>query len=196
MILATNNKGKLREIKEILNEYEILSLNDASLDIEVEEDQNSFYGNALKKAQEIYALTKVPVVADDSGLIIDALGDWPGVMTHRFLGDDATDDDRNKALINRANELNDRFATVACVLVYFDGENTLVGNGFIHGQISNEPRGENGFGFDSIFELPNGRTLAELTPEEKNALSARSLASIDLKNKLNTLNKDNKKLIK
>lgn len=196
MIFATNNKGKLREVREILNDYEIVSLRDANVDIEVDEDQNSFYGNALKKAQEIYEITGMPVIADDSGLIIDALGTWPGVMTHRFLGDDANDDDRNKALINRADEINDRRATVTCVLVYYDGVNTLVGEGNIHGFISTEVRGENGFGFDPIFELPNGKTLAELTPEEKNNVSARYLASVNLRDKLATLEPDNKKITK
>ncbi len=195
MIFATNNKGKLREVREILNEYEIISLRDANVSIEVEEDQDTFYGNAFKKAREIYEVTGMPVIADDSGLIIDALGSWPGVMTHRFLGDDANDLDRNKALINRANDLEDRRATVACVLVYYDGVNTLVGEGLIHGKISEEERGENGFGFDPVFELPNGRTLAELTPSEKNSVSARYLASVDLCNKLAELNKENVKTL-
>ncbi len=195
MILATNNKGKLREVREILNDYEILSLKDAKIDIEVEEDQNTFYGNALKKAQEIYMITGMPVIADDSGLIIDALENWPGVLTHRFLGDKANDDDRNRALIARADSLDNRQATVVCVLVYYDGENTLVGEGKIHGQISKNIRGENGFGFDAIFELSDGRTLAELTPKEKNTKSARYLASVDLRDKLNTL-RENSKIIK
>lgn len=193
MIFATNNKGKLREIREILSDYEIISLSDANVDIEVDEDQNTFYGNALKKAQEIYEITGLPVIADDSGLVIDALGTWPGVMTHRFLGDDANDNDRNKALIERADELEDRSATVTCVLVYYDGENTLVGEGNIHGKISNEVKGENGFGFDPVFELSNGKTLAELTPEEKNNVSARYLASICLRDKLALL-ESNKKI--
>lgn len=196
MIFATNNKGKLREVREILSDYEIMSLKDANVDIEVDEDQNTFVGNALKKAKEIYKITGLPVIADDSGLIIDALGEWPGVMTHRFLGDEANDSDRNKALIARADEVLDRSATVACVLVYYDGENTIIGEGNIHGKISNMPRGEFGFGFDPIFELPNGRTLAELTPEEKNSVSARYLASVDLRDKLATLENDCKQLTK
>lgn len=196
MIFATNNKGKLREVKEILSDYEIVSLREANVDIEVDEDQNTFVGNALKKAQEIYKLTGIPVIADDSGLIIDALGDWPGVMTHRFLGDGANDIDRNNALIARADLLGDRRATVVCVLVYYDGKNTLVGKGNIHGSISNTPRGEFGFGFDPIFELPNGQTLAELTQTEKNNVSARYLASVDLRDKLATLENDSKQLTK
>lgn len=184
MILATNNKDKLREIKEILSDYEIYSLKEKNIDIDVEEDADTFYGNAYKKAKEIYELTKEPVIADDSGICITGLDDFPGVLTHRFLGEEATDDDRNNELINKANSLSDRSAKVVCVLVYYDGKNTVVGEGVLEGKIATFPRGENGFGFDSIFELPNGKTLAELTSEEKNKQSARYLAAIDLKEKI------------
>lgn len=196
MIFATNNKGKLREVREILSDHEIMSLSEANINFEVDEDQNTFVGNALKKAKKIYELTGLPVIADDSGLIIDDLVDWPGVMTHRFLGDEATDRERNNALITRANELSDRSATVVCVLVYFDGKNTLIGEGNIHGRISTEVRGKFGFGFDPIFELQNGLTLAELNPDEKNNVSARYLASVDLRNKLSSLELEDKKIAK
>lgn len=188
MILATNNKGKLREIKEILTDYEIYSLKEKNIDIDVVEDADSFYGNAYKKAKEIYEVTKEPVIADDSGLCISKLNDFPGVMTHRFLGDNKTDEERNIALIEKANALSDRSAKVVCVLVYYDGKNILVGEGILDGKISKEPRGENGFGFDPIFELPNGKTLAELTEAEKNKLSARYLAAVNLKEKLLEMN--------
>ena len=184
MIFATNNKGKLKEIKEILNGYEIYSLNEKNIDIDVDENGLTFYENALKKAKEIFEITKEPVIADDSGLCIKELNDFPGVMTHRFLGDDASDKDRNMELIKRTDKLTNRNAQVICNLVYYDGEKVLVGEGILEGKISNQPRGENGFGFDSIFELPTGKTLAELTSEEKNKLSARYLAAIDLKEKL------------
>lgn len=189
MILATNNEGKLREIKDILNDYEIVSLKEAKVNVDVVEDQETFYGNALKKAQEIYDITEIPTIADDSGLIIDALGDFPGVMTHRFLGDDASDRDRNLYLINESRKLKDKSARVICVLVYYDGVNTIVGTGEIKGVIADKPRGKNGFGFDEIFLLTNGKTLAELTREEKNKCSARYMAAVDLKEKLAKLNK-------
>ena len=184
MIIATNNKGKIKEIKEIFNEYEIYSLNDKNINIDVVEDEDTFYGNALKKAKEIYKISKEEVIADDSGLCITALNDFPGVLTHRFLGEDATDEERNKELIRRVNNLSDRSAKVVCNLVFYDGKNIIVGEGILQGRISTEPRGKNGFGFDSIFELDNGKTLAELTSDEKNKLSARYLAAIDLKNKI------------
>lgn len=184
MILATNNKEKLKEIKSILHEYEIYSLKEKNIDIDVIEDEDTFFGNALKKAKEIYNVSKEPVIADDSGLCITALNDFPGVLTHRFLGEEATDEDRNYDLIKRSKDLDDKSAKMVCYLVYYDGINTLVGEGVLKGKITNEPRGKNGFGFDAIFELENGKTLSEITREEKNMLSARYLAAVDLAKKI------------
>ena len=186
MILATNNKGKLTEIKDIFSDYEIYSLKDKNITIEVIEDQDSFYGNAYKKAKEIYELTKEPVIADDSGICITELNGFPGVETHRFMGENATDEDRNNELVKRTADLKNKSAKVICNLVYYDGKNTIVGEGILEGTIV-ESRGNNGFGFDPIFELSIGKTLAELTPEEKNKLSARYLAAINLKEKLEKL---------
>lgn len=189
MILATNNKGKLREIKEILNEYEIKSLDEAGINIDVIEDQNTFYGNALKKAKEIYQIAKEPVIADDSGLCIDIYEGWPGVMTHRFMGESATDKDRNEAILAKMQNESDRKAKVICNLVYYDGTREIVGEGILKGFISLVRKGTNGFGFDDIFELDSGKTLAELTSDEKNEVSARRLASEDLKQKLALIKK-------
>ena len=183
MILATNNLGKIKEIKEILA-MEMKSLKEANIDIEVEEDQDTFYGNAYKKAKAIYDIVHEEVIADDSGLCILGLDNFPGVMTHRFLGDEATDDDRNIALIEKCKDIKDRSAQVVCNLVYYDGDEAIVGEGILNGKIVNKPRGNNGFGFDPIFELDNGKTLAELSPDEKNKASARYLAAVDLKKKL------------
>lgn len=184
MILATNNKNKLREIKEILNEYEIKSLEEAGITVDVVEDQNSFHGNALKKAKEIYEIAKEPVIADDSGLCILIYDGWPGVMTHRFIGEEATDDDRNNFILKKMTNVSDRKAQVICNLVYYDGSKEIDGEGILNGNISLERRGKNGFGFDDIFELKDRRTLAELTSEEKNCMSARKLAAEALKKKL------------
>ena len=186
MILATNNKGKLEEIKSILNNFEIYGLKESGIDIDIEEDQKDFYGNALKKAKEIYNLTKKTTIADDSGLCIDIYNDWPGVMTHRFLGDEATEIERNNAILEKMKDLRgkDRNAKVICCLAYYDGKNILVGEGILNGTISINRRGKNGFGFDEIFELSNGKTLAELATCEKNKISARYLAAKDLKEKL------------
>ena len=184
MILATNNKGKLEEIRKLLADYKIYSLKDKNINVDVEEDKDSFLGNAMKKAKKIYEISHEETIADDSGLCINCLDGFPGVMTHRFLGEDATDRMRNEYLINEVNKYEDRSAQVICVLVYFDGEKEIVGEGILHGFISRECRGSNGFGFDEIFELSSGLTLAELSSNEKNKISARSLAVNDLKRKL------------
>ncbi len=184
MIAATNNKGKLKEIREILSNEKIDSLKEKNIAIDVEENEDTFLGNALKKAKEIYEIAHEEVIADDSGLCIQALNDFPGVLTHRFLGEDATDEMRNTYLIEKVNAYPNRHAKVVCVIVYYNGKETVIGNGELHGVISKNRRGANGFGFDEIFELPNGKTLAELTPDEKNEVSARALALQDLKRKL------------
>lgn len=186
MIIATNNKGKLKEIREILTGYDLYSLADKGIEIDVEEDQDTFIGNAKKKSFEIYQIAHEDTIADDSGLCIDALDGFPGVMTHRFLGDQATDEERNEYLIKEADKLEDRSAKVVCNLVLYNGEEYIIGEGIIEGRISKERRGTNGFGFDEIFELPDGKTLAELSPEEKNKVSARSLAAKSLKKKLDS----------
>lgn len=183
MIIATNNQNKLKELKEILN-IDLKSLKDKNIEIDVEENGTTFYENAYKKAKEIYELTKEATIADDSGLCIKALDDFPGVLTHRFLGENKTEEERNLALIEKTNEKDDRTAKVICNLVYYDGKNIIVGEGVINGKIVTSPRGDNGFGFDPIFELETGKTLAELSKEQKNSVSARVLAAKDLKERL------------
>ena len=184
MIFASNNEGKINEIKEILCDYDIKSLKESNIDIDVIEDGETFYDNALKKAREIYNLTNTETIADDSGLCIECLDGFPGVMTHRFLGDSASDIDRNNYLINEVKKHDNKKAYVVCSLVYYDGKNVVEGLGKIQGRITSERRGKNGFGFDEIFELENGKTLAELTADEKNNVSARAQAAYDLKKKL------------
>ena len=184
MVFASNNKGKLQEIRSILGEN-IKSLKDLNINIDVVEDGNTFYENALKKAKEIYNVCKEPVIADDSGLCIDILDDFPGVMTARFLGENATDRDRNNYILEKLEHQKKRDCRVICALVYYDGIKELYAEGIIYGTISKSPCGNNGFGFDEIVELEDGRTLAELTSEEKNKISARYLAAIQLKQLLN-----------
>ena len=183
VVVATNNHGKLLELRKIFPEYTMIGLKDVCIDCEVVEDGETFLDNAKKKAKEIYQLSSCdcPVIADDSGIVIDALGGWPGVLTHRFLGEDATDEERNLELIRRAQGETARFV---CELVYYDGSKTVSGHGVIIGKIASSPRGKNGFGFDSVFELLDGHTLAELSPEGKKQISARRMAAVDLAQKL------------
>lgn len=189
MIFATNNNGKLKEVRELLKGYDIKSLKDVNLDVDILEDGDTFYDNAYKKAKYVYDLVDVPVIADDSGLCIDVLDGFPGVMTNRFLGNDASDEERNLALIDKMKSYTGdaRLARFICNIVYYDGVNTLVGVGELVGKIAENPKGDSGFGFDSIFLLDDGKTLAELSIEEKNKCSARYLAIKDLKNKLDNL---------
>ena len=186
IVVATNNKGKLKEIREILTHYELLSLEDVGVDIKVNEDKNTFKDNSLKKANEIFKLINIPCIADDSGLCIDVFDGFPGVETARFLGDKATQEDRNKYILEKMKEKSgeERNAKVVCDIAYVDDNNTIVVEGIIEGKISTEERGKNGFGFDNIFELEDGRTLAELTTEEKNKVSSRKIALEKLKKKL------------
>lgn len=188
MIFASNNKGKIREIKNILKDFEIKSLKEAKIDIDVVEDGATFFDNALKKARAIYDLAKEPVLADDSGLCVIALDNWPGVYSHRFIGENASSQERNAKIINQTNTVKDRSANVVCCLVYYDGQNIISTTGEIIGKITKEPRGENGFGFDCIFETQNGKTMAELSQEEKDLVSARGLAC---KKMLAALTKEN-----
>ena len=186
IIVATNNKGKLKEIREILTDYELLSLEEVGINIKVEEDENTFRGNSLKKANEIFKVANMPCIADDSGLCIDVFDGWPGVETARFLGNKASQEDRNKYILEKMKDKSgeERNAKVVCDIAYVDNENTTVVEGIIEGKISKEERGSNGFGFDSIFELEDGRTLAELSEKEKNDVSSRRIALEKLKNKL------------
>ena len=186
IIVATNNKGKLKEIREILTDYELLSLEEVGINIKVEEDENTFRGNSLKKANEIFKVANIPCIADDSGLCIDVFDGWPGVETARFLGDKASQEDRNKYILEKMQDKSgeERNAKVVCDIAYVDNENTTVVEGIIEGKISKEERGSSGFGFDSIFELEDGRTLAELSEKEKNDVSSRRIALEKLKNKL------------
>lgn len=184
ILVATNNKGKLEEIKQILKDYNLLSLKDIGCKVNVDEDGKTFEENAIKKAKEISKITNMPCIADDSGLCIDVLNGWPGVHTARFLGENATDEDRNNYILEKMKNEKNRSAKVVCAIAYYYKEDTIVVTGEIEGKIPKEKRGENGFGFDSIFELENEKTLAELTNEEKNKVSSRKIALEKLKEKL------------
>lgn len=183
IVVATNNKGKLKEIKDILNEFELLRLEEVGISIKVKEDENTFKGNSLKKAREVFKATNIPCIADDSGLCIDVLNGWPGVETARFLGKEASQEDRNRYILEKMIEKTgeERKAKVVCSIAFVDENNEIVVEGVITGRISEAERGNNGFGFDPIFELDNGKTLAELSEEEKNEVSSRRIALEKLK---------------
>ncbi len=189
ILIATNNQGKVKEIKEILKDYKLLTLKDVNCQIEVEEDGKTFEENAIKKAKEISKITNLPCIADDSGICIEILDNWPGVHTARFLGKEATAQERNQAILDRLKDRRgtERNVKFVCVIAYASNDKVFTTKGEISGKIANKPKGKNGFGFDSIFELDSGKTLAELTDKEKNNLSSRKLALEKLKEKLENM---------
>ena len=178
LILASNNKNKLKELKEKLSKFdiEVISQKEAGFDIEVDETGTTFEENAILKAEAIYNEIRKPVLADDSGLEIDALGGQPGIYSHRFAGENATDEDRiNKVLtLMKDVEEEKRTARFKCVGCYIDenGEKHIF-EGCAEGKISNEPYGQNGFGYDPIFICELGKSFAEISREEKNKISHR-----------------------
>ena len=186
IVVATNNLGKLKEIKEILKNYELLSLKDINCEMEVEEDQETFEGNSKKKAKEIGEVTNMPCIADDSGLCIEAFNGWPGVYTARFLGEDSTPEQRNSVILEKMKNLkgNERKAKVVCVMTYYEKGKFIIAKGEVEGKIAQKPRGKNGFGFDPIFEIENGKTYAELSKKEKNTISHRKRALENLEKQL------------
>ncbi|MBR3024149.1 MAG: XTP/dITP diphosphatase [Oscillospiraceae bacterium] len=178
VILASNNKHKLEEIKKILTPlgYEVVSQAEAGVDIDVEETGTTFEENAALKAQAVYDLTKTAVISDDSGLEVDYLNGAPGVYSHRYAGENATDADRCAKLLSELNgvETEKRTARFVCVLCFIDDKGEkLVIRGTVEGIIGTEPKGENGFGYDPVF-MYGDRSFAELSAEEKNSVSHRA----------------------
>ncbi len=178
VILASNNKNKLSEIKKILSPYgyELISQSEAGIDLEVDETGTTFEENASLKAQAIYNLTGSAVISDDSGLEVDYLNGAPGVHSHRYAGENATDADRCQKLLNELDGVEEsmRSARFVCVICYIDnnGNKTLV-RGTCEGKIGIRPEGENGFGYDPVF-MYNGRSFAQLSADEKNNVSHRA----------------------
>lgn len=180
IIFATKNLGKLKEVKHVISEREIelLSLNEFDNVGEIVEDGNSFEENAIIKAKHVYKLFGIPVIADDSGLVVEQLNGEPGIYSARYAGMNATDEENNLKLISKLLHLpQPHKAKFVCAAVYFDGKRLIKSEGEVIGQILHEPRGTNGFGYDPLF-LPNGfsKTTAELELEEKNKISHRSKA--------------------
>ena len=186
IIIASGNAGKIKEAQEILEEYKIVSINEVGCFIDVEEDQDTFEKNALKKAKEISnALGGKFCIADDSGIEVEYLNGFPGVYTKRWF--DGTDRERNLALIEKLKGVpkEKRKIKFTTAIAIASSENTYTAIASIEGYVTESPRGENGFGFDEIFELENGKTLAELSSVEKNQIRSRKKALEEIKNVLN-----------
>lgn len=182
IVFATANEGKVKEIKEILKDFpiEVVSMKEMGITADIEENGTTFEENSLIKARALAKLTGLPALADDSGLEVDYLNGEPGIYSARYLGRDTDYDYKNNYIINKLSDAQDkeRSARFVCVisLVLPDGRE-FVERGVVEGLIGYEQRGENGFGYDPIFYLPEyGKTSAELSPDEKNKISHRGKA--------------------
>lgn len=188
IILASNNKDKVKEVKEILKGYDIISMKEAGIDVDIEENGTTFEENALIKARAIMKLTGQITMADDSGLEIDYLNKAPGVYSARFMGHDTSYDIKNKALIQKLEGVkgSDRSGRFVCAIaVCFPDGREIVKRGTMEGLIAEEIKGDNGFGYDPIVYLPEyGKTSGELAPEEKNKISHRGKALALIKEEL------------
>ena len=183
LIIASNNAHKIHEIKKILSGKfeEIVSLREAGISHETVEDGKTFIENAVKKAKETAEISGCAALADDSGITAHALGDEPGIYSARYAsldGENADDNANNALLLKKLADKEDKSAyyTAAIALVYPDGK-TVTAEGYMYGTLISEARGNRGFGYDPIF-VPDGetRTVAEMTDEEKNAISHRAKA--------------------
>ncbi len=183
LLLATRNQGKLHELAELLSHipFDLISLADAGIDQEVEETGSTLADNARLKAVTYGRLSGLPTLADDSGLEVDALGGEPGPRSSRYAGEGATDAQRIAFLLRKLDNVpEDRWdARFRCVVaMVWPGEPVRLFEGACQGRIERVPRGNNGFGYDPVFFLPDlGKTMAELTAEEKNRISHRSKAA-------------------
>lgn len=190
IVFATSNEGKMREIREILKSLgaEIRSLKEAGVHVDIVEDGDSFEANALIKARAVWEKTGGIVLADDSGLEIDFLNGEPGIYSARYMGENTSYEIKNWNLIHRLDGVPEekRTARFACVIagVLPDGRE-ITTRGTMEGHIAHEPAGAGGFGYDPILMLPEyGKTSAEISMEEKNAISHRGKALRAMKEQL------------
>lgn len=184
LVLATTNKGKLAEMREILKgfEIEILSLADFGPIPEIVEDGETFDDNAYKKAHQTAKILGIPAIADDSGLVVEALDGRPGVHSARYAGPEGNDADNIKKLLEEMKDIDDRQAAFECVIsIAVPAGPALTYEGRCEGEIAREPDGDSGFGYDPVFFSPEyGRTFARCSMEEKNRVSHRGRALAEM----------------
>jgi len=190
IIFATGNQGKMKEIREILKDtgIEVLSLKDVGIDVDIVEDGETFEENAIIKAKAIMEMTGEIVLSDDSGLEIDYLNKEPGIYSARYMGEDTSYRIKNAKLIERLDGVPDEKRTarfVCAVAAAFPNKEVITTRGTMEGIIGYEEKGENGFGYDPIFYLPEyQKSSAQLAPEVKNAISHRGKALREMKKRL------------
>lgn len=184
LIIASNNKHKIEEIKAIIgNRFDLLSMNDIGFHEDIVEDADTFIGNALIKARTIYNKYQLNCFADDSGLIVESLNNEPGVYSARYAGEPTNHENNINKVLDKLKGIENRKAKfVSVIALIIDGQEFLF-EGEVEGTIRKEKKGSNGFGYDPIFE-PKGYqiTFAEMSEEEKNAIShrAKALAKMEM----------------
>ena len=183
VVLASKNPHKLVEIRQITDKFgfELVLQSELGVDIDVEETGSTFEENSFLKAEAVMKATGLPAIADDSGIAVDALNGEPGIYSARYGFDDTLDDwGRLELLLKNTEQVPDgqRQAQFVCVITFITPDGAVIqARGEIHGELTREPRGENGFGYDPIFYYPPlGKTTAELSSEEKNKVSHRANA--------------------
>ena len=180
IVFATKNKGKLVEVKAILDKYNVIGMEEAGIDIEVVEDGETFEENAMKKATEIMALCGKVVLSDDSGIEIDAFDKAPGIHSARYLGHDTPYSEKNAIILDKLKDVPMEKRTaryVAVIAAAFPDGRGFSARGTMEGYIGYEPKGENGFGYDPIFYLHEyGESVAQIPREVKNKISHRGKA--------------------
>lgn len=189
LIIASNNEHKIKEFKAILAPYfaQILSMQEAGITMEVEEDGATFEENARKKARAIQSLVpKDAILADDSGLAVDALNGAPGVLSARYSGDGHNDANNNQKLLQEMSNQTDRKAQFICALVFLQPEQEeICVRGVCEGEIQDELLGTNGFGYDPLFQVKGyNKTFGQLSAEEKDQVSHRARAIRALRDEL------------
>ena len=189
LVIATTNKGKIHEIRDLLKDYSvrIMELEEFDPIPSVEEDGNSFEENAYKKASFTSKVLGLPALADDSGLVVEALGGLPGIHSARYAGKNATDEQKCARILMEMKDRSNRKAIFECVIsIAVPNGNALTYTAHSKGLIAPKPGGQNGFGYDPIFYYPPlQKTFAELTQKEKGCISHRGKALMALENEFN-----------
>lgn len=185
LVFASGNKGKIKEIGEMLPDFEVVGYKDLGFDFEIDETGKTFYENALIKAKAVSEASGLAALADDSGLCVNALGGAPGIFSARYAGD-GNDEHNIDKLLKELRGVKDRSAKFVCSLVLYSPDGKIISaEGETFGQILAERAGKNGFGYDPIFYSEDlQKSLGEASPEEKNSVSHRARALCNLKKRL------------
>lgn len=188
LCLASGNKHKIKEIADMLPEYDVIGYKDLGEDFEIVEDGKTFYENALIKAKTVAEKFNIPCLADDSGICVDALNGEPGIYSARYAGD-GIDEHNNELLLKNLQDKTDRKAKFVCCMVYYTPNGKIItATGETKGEILFKPEGVNGFGYDPIFfSYDINKCLGVASSEEKNSISHRYRAIVGIKEKLDRI---------